>query len=75
MGTKALALPGIWGMVEVPWPNNITIFRRGVVAASRDKWGKVRRNRLRREIRITILHELAHLLGMNEEEITEIGYG
>jgi predicted Zn-dependent protease with MMP-like domain len=78
MGAKSwtgMALPGIWGMVEVPWPNSITIFRQGVVAASRDEWGKVSRNDLRQQIRITILHELAHLLGMSEEAITEIGYG
>ena len=55
--------------------NSITIFRRGIVAAARDEWEKVSRNNLRREIRITILHELAHLHGMSEEEITEIGYG
>jgi predicted Zn-dependent protease with MMP-like domain len=59
----------------IPLPNSITIFRRGIVAASRDEWSKVNRNSLRRQIRITILHELAHLHGMDEEEIAEIGYG
>ena len=56
-------------------PNSVTIFRRGIVAASRDDFGKVRRSNLRRQIRITILHELAHLHGMEEEEIAEMGYG
>ena len=56
-------------------PNNITIFRRGVIAGARDEWGKVCRKKLRREIRITILHELAHLHGMEEEEIASMGYG
>ena len=55
--------------------NSITIFRRGIVAESRDEWGKVSRKSLRQQIRITILHELAHLHGMSEEEITAIGYG
>ena len=59
----------------VPYPNSITIFRRGVVAASRDEQGKVNRSQLRQEIRITILHELAHLHGMDEDEISEMGYG
>jgi predicted Zn-dependent protease with MMP-like domain len=59
----------------VPLPNNITIFRRGIVAASRNEWGRICRNKLRRQIRITILHELAHLHGMEEDEIAEIGYG
>jgi len=66
---------GIWGIVGVPWPSSVTIFRRGIVAASRDERGKVSRNQLRQEIRTTILHELAHLHGMDEEEIAEMGYG
>ena len=56
-------------------PNSVTIFRRGIVAGSRNQWGKVSRKKLRREIRITILHELAHLHGMEEEEIADLGYG
>ena len=56
-------------------PNYIKIFRRGIVAESRDEKGKVRLINLRRQIRITILHELAHLHGMDEEEIEAIGYG
>jgi len=61
--------------VGVSMPNIVTIFRRGIIAASRDDSGKVHRSQLRRQIRITILHELAHLHGMTEEEITESGYG
>jgi len=60
---------------DVPMPSSVTIFRRGIVALSRDDWDKVCRRKLRREIRITILHELAHLHGMEEEEIADIGYG
>ena len=56
-------------------PNSITIFRRGIIAESKSEWGKVSRIRLRKQIRITILHELAHLHGMDEDEIVEIGYG
>jgi len=58
-----------------PMPNSITIFRRGIVAMARDDWGKVCRKSLRQQIRITILHELAHLHGMDEEEIISVGYG
>ena len=65
----------VYSMSDAPLSNSITIFREGVVAASRDDWGKVSRNSLRQQIRITILHELAHLHGMSEEEITELGYG
>jgi len=60
---------------DAPTLTSITIFRRGIVAESRDEGGKVRRSALREQIRITILHELAHLHGMEEEEIAEIGYG
>ena len=56
-------------------PNSVTIFRRGIVSLSRNEWDKVCCRRLRREIRITILHELAHLHGMEEDEIADIGYG
>ena len=61
--------------IGVELPNSVTIFRRGIIAEARDEWGKVSRNSLRKQIRITILHELAHLHGMDEEEIIEIGYG
>ena len=56
-------------------PNHVTIFRRGIATASQDEWGRVCRHKLRQEIRITILHELAHLHGMEEKEIADIGYG
>ena len=60
---------------EFNLPNSVTIFRQGIVALSRDQWDKVCCRKLRREIRITILHELAHLHGMEEEEIADVGYG
>ena len=50
-------------------PDRITIFR---VAAR----GGVRRSRteLEREIRITVLHELGHYFGLDEERLAELGY-
>jgi predicted Zn-dependent protease with MMP-like domain len=30
---------------------------------------------LRREIRITVLHEIGHFFGLDEERIRELGYG
>jgi predicted Zn-dependent protease with MMP-like domain len=30
---------------------------------------------LEREIEITVVHEVAHFLGMSEERLTELGYG
>ncbi len=55
-------------------PDVVTIYREGIMAASADDWGRVLRKRLRRQIRITILHELAHYHGLGEEELRELGY-
>jgi len=60
---------------NVSLSSSVTIFRRGIVEESRDERGKVRRSFLRRQIRITVLHELAHLHGMDEAEIANLGYG
>ena len=56
-------------------PEVVTIYREGIVAVARDRRGIVRVPRLREEIRITILHELAHFHGLNEDELRELGYG
>ena len=55
-------------------PDVVTIYREGIVAAAADDSGRVRRGPLRRQIRITILHELAHYHGLGEEELRELGY-
>ena len=60
---------------DSPILTSITIFRRGIIAASKDEWNKIRRSELREQIRVTILHELAHQHGMDDEELEEIGYG
>jgi predicted Zn-dependent protease with MMP-like domain len=56
-------------------PEVVTIYREGILAAARDRFGRVRTGRLRREIRTTVLHELAHFHGLTEEELDELGYG
>lgn len=56
-------------------PDVVTIYREGVLASARDADGRVRASRLRREIRTTILHELAHHHGLDEDELIELGYG
>ena len=66
---------GLLSGTDVPLPSYVTIFRRGIVAEAQDEWGKIGRNNLRQQIRITILHELAHLHGMDEDEVMELGYG
>ncbi|MBN2024938.1 MAG: metallopeptidase family protein [Pirellulales bacterium] len=56
-------------------PDVVTIYREGVLAAATDAAGRVRPDRLREEIRVTILHELAHHHGLGEAELRELGYG
>jgi predicted Zn-dependent protease with MMP-like domain len=57
--------------------DEVLIYREGIVAsaADADKNGRVTRAGLREQIRVTILHELAHHHGMTEEELEDLGYG
>jgi predicted Zn-dependent protease with MMP-like domain len=50
-------------------PDRIVIYRLPLVESFHDP------ERLRREIRITVLHELGHYFGLDEERIRELGYG
>jgi predicted Zn-dependent protease with MMP-like domain len=63
--------PGLFGLWEADeyMPDKITIFRRPLEREFRDP------KRLEEEIRITVLHELAHYFGIDEERIEELGYG
>jgi predicted Zn-dependent protease with MMP-like domain len=56
-------------------PDVVTIYREGILVAASDSWGHIKTRRLREEIRITILHELAHFHGLDEDELRELGYG
>ena len=49
-------------------PDTISIYRRPLETAFPDP------RELRDEIRITVLHELAHYFGFDEERIAELGY-
>jgi predicted Zn-dependent protease with MMP-like domain len=53
----------------------VMIYREGIVATTADEEGRVTPEGLRKQIRITVLHELAHHHGMTEEELEELGYG
>jgi len=53
----------------------IHIYRRGVYRAAADPFGRVGDERLREEIRVTILHELGHHFGLDEDDLRELGYG
>jgi predicted Zn-dependent protease with MMP-like domain len=49
-------------------PNRIAIYRRPLETDFDD------RDELREEIRITVLHELGHYFGLDEERLAELGY-
>jgi predicted Zn-dependent protease with MMP-like domain len=55
--------------------DSILIFREGIVAMSRNEREAVSIRELRKQIRITILHELGHHFGMTEDELDALGYG
>ena len=63
--------PDLFGQWEArPYlPDTITIFRAPLVRAFPDPAD------LEREIRITVLHELAHYFGIDEDRLDELGYG
>ena len=56
-------------------PDVVTIYREGILSAATGRNGRVDTRRLKREIRITLLHELAHYHGLDEDELRELGYG
>jgi predicted Zn-dependent protease with MMP-like domain len=56
-------------------PDVVTIYREGILSASADASGHITTERLREQIRITILHELGHHHGLDERDLEELGYG
>ena len=64
--------PDLFGIFEeAPYlPAKVTIYRRPLEEA----FGHDRLE-LEHEIRVTVLHELAHYFGMDEGRLEELGYG
>jgi predicted Zn-dependent protease with MMP-like domain len=62
--------PDLFGLWEADafMPDRITIYRRPLVTTFPDP------RELEEEIRITVLHELAHYFGIDEERLDELGY-
>ena len=62
--------PDLFGLFEELeyLPAKITIYRLPLVESFPDP------AELEREIRITVLHELAHYFGIEEDRLTELGY-
>ncbi|MGM0453885.1 MAG: metallopeptidase family protein [Thermodesulfobacteriota bacterium] len=51
------------------YPDVILIFREPLMAACRS------REELEEEIGITVVHEVAHYMGLSEQRLAELGYG
>jgi predicted Zn-dependent protease with MMP-like domain len=63
--------PELFGLFEEDeyLPSKVTIYRLPLEKGFPDP------DELEREIRITVLHELAHYFGIDEERLGELGYG
>jgi predicted Zn-dependent protease with MMP-like domain len=63
--------PDLYGLFDKPefLPAKVTIYRLPLEADFPEP------ERLEHEIRVTVLHELAHYFGIDEERLAELGYG
>lgn len=50
-------------------PDRITVFRRAICAACHDDAEVVE------QVRITVVHEVAHHFGIDDDRLTELGWG
>jgi predicted Zn-dependent protease with MMP-like domain len=63
--------PDLFGLYEGGaeyLPHKVTIYRRPLEEEFPDS------DELEREIRVTVLHELGHYFGLDEDRISELGY-
>ena len=56
-------------------PDVVTIYREGIMNLAAGCGGDLSEKKLRNQIRITVLHELGHHHGFDEDELEELGYG
>lgn len=64
-----IGYPHAYGTPSGALPGKVVVYRRPLLAAFPDPV------ELERQIRITVLHEVAHYFGIDEERIHELGYG
>lgn len=55
-------------------PDTIVLFRLGILLRSRRRGGGIDEKKLRKLIRKTLLHEIGHLYGMDEQDLAGYGY-
>jgi len=53
----------------------VYLFRAGILSYVAAEHGSVTSKELKRQIRITLLHEIGHHHGLDEAELDELGYG
>lgn len=56
-------------------PSQLMIFREGVLAMATNRHGVLHEPELRRQIHITLLHEIGHHFGLDEDDLDRLGYG
>ena len=63
--------PDLYGLFDAPeyLPARVAIYRRPLEEDYGDD-----PNELERQIRITVLHEIAHYFGIDEDRLAELGY-
>ncbi|MEM9374556.1 MAG: metallopeptidase family protein [Planctomycetota bacterium] len=58
---------------EVGVPNTVHLYRHGIVSVA---GGQAASDEdIEREIRVTLLHELGHEMGLDEDDLENLGYG
>lgn len=55
-------------------PDRVMLFREGVLSAAADSTGQIRTPELRRQMKITVLHEIGHHHGLDEDDLRRLGY-
>jgi predicted Zn-dependent protease with MMP-like domain len=60
---------------RIPDPSAVTIYREGIMRMAYDIRGRLTEKELLRQIRITLLHEIGHHHGLDEDDLEELGYG
>ena len=64
-----IGYPHAYGTPSGALPGKVVVYRRPLLAAFPDP------EELQSQIRITVLHEVAHYFGISEDRIDELGYG
>lgn len=58
-----------YGTGELVMPDRVTIFRRPICAIAHDE------NEARRQVGITVVHEIAHHFGIDDDRLDQLGWG